>query len=445
MADKMNLQDVAAKALELAKNNGADQARVNISRARFINVAMRDGQLEKATSSIKQALGLSVYMNQRFGVHSTSDLHDMDSFVRRACQLTAKLQPDKWRGLPDSGRMASLPAPDLGTYDPALSELPLEFWLDLARKTDDASSQAAKELDFVSSQGGAYLDVNETLLADSRGFMGMERASNGFALCSLTIMDKEEKRRQGYWYSGSCAADEVLKTNLAEELAQKARLDAVSQLGARPGPSGVFPVVVENQSAGSLLGYLLEPMNGASVYRKTSYLQDSLGKPIASPLLTMQDKPHLKGGFGSTWFDGEGVATSDTTLIDQGVLRHFLLDSYYARALDLKPIIGSTTNLTLVPSVEKGRDELLQDIDNGLLLTGFMGGNFNSTTGDFSFGLSGQWIENGRKAYPVETMNMSGNFKQLWNNLAAVGNDPFKYSSNLSPSLLFNAVQLSGA
>lgn len=443
MENKAKMEGWAAEALKLAAKYGAEQARVGVAHSRFISIGMRAGEMEKAISSIKQGLSLQVFINGRFGAHSTSDFSNLNSFVERACAFTAKLAPDEKRGLPDITRMAITPGPDLKTYDEKLAALPLEFWLELAARIDNTTKQQGKGLDFVSSQGGAYLDVDEKLVADSRGFSGYERGTSGFALSSLTIMDKGNKRRQGYWYSGGTAAGHVLDRALAEALAQKAKERALSQLKAKPGPGGRFPVLVENRVAGDLVNRLLGAMNGASLYNKTSYLQDRLNTPIGSSRLTIVDKPHLPGALGSRWFDDEGVASKDLVLVEKGTLKNYLLDTYYARSLGLSPTTGSPSNIILLSSEDNSPARLMAGIKSGLLLTSFMGGNFNSTTGDFSFGLSGQWIENGMPSYPVEAMNMSGNFNELWQSLEAIGNDPFPYSGNMTPSLLFGAAELS--
>ncbi len=445
MADRSNMEAWAQKAFKLAAQKGAGEARASVSRSRFISVVMRDGRLEKASSSIKQGLSLSLFINGRYGVHSTSDFATLESFVDKACRFTQKLTPDKWRALPARELMATGGSADLGNYDKDLAALPLDFWLDLARQIDGATANAGAKLEFVSSQGGAYLNVDERFLADSRGFSGYESATSGFALSSLTIMDAGNKRRQGYWYSGGCQAGQLTKTGLALDLAERARTRAVAQLGAKVGPSGSFPVLVENSAAGNLTGYLLGAMNGASLHHKTSYLQDKLHSAIAAACLTIVDRPLMQGGLGSRWFDGEGMAARDLTLLDKGVLQNYLLDTYYAKALGLEPTTGSTSNLTLAPSVAMNGAQLLSQVPRGLLLTNFLGGNFNSTTGDFSLGLSGQWVENGKIAYAVEGMNMSGNFAALWNSLSAVGNDAFMYDSNMTPSLMFSTVRLSGA
>ena len=442
MPDKM--PSIASQALELAAQYGADQAQVSISQARFNSIGFRDDNLEKAISSIKQSLTLTIYINQRFGIHTTSDFKNLDSFIDKACAFTKLLTPDPWRSLPDVQRLARMPGPDLKLYDERLAASPLDFWLDLARDMEKAAGREGQKASLVSATGNAYLNVGHSLLANSDGFRGAQAATSGFAAGGMAIMEEGGKRRQGFWYSGSCQMDEVLKPDLAQTTAALSLERARMQLGAKPGPTGLFPVLVENQAAGGLLEYLLDVISGYNLYNKTSYLMDSLGQAVASDKLTIIDKPHIPGGFGSNWFDGEGVATVERAVIKAGVLQSYLLNTYYARALNLKPNSGSTNNVTLTPTEDKNCEQLREQISEGLLLNSFLGGNFNSTTGDFSFGLSGQWIKNGRIAYAVEAMNMSGNFKGLWQNLSAVGNDPFPYSSMLSPCLLFDKVQLSG-
>jgi PmbA protein len=447
--DKQEMLALAEKTLQYSRQQGADAARVNLTRSRFINIDIRNGKLEKAASSINQSLRLTLFINGRYGVHNTNDFAAAPAFVQRACDLTKLLTPDPWRAMPDINRMADNQDNDLQIYDQRLAALPLASWLNLAKTIDDSCQKVGKDTELVSSQGGAYLNVDRQLLADSRGLACYRIGASGFALAGLVVMDNTDKlqtgkRRNGFWYCGTCQIDAINQPDMPQLLAANAKNRAISQLGAHPGPSGDFPVLVENQASAHLLHYLLKTLQGYNLKQKNSYLQDSLYKSIASPQLTIIDRPLMPGGFGSSWFDSEGVARSDLTIIEQGVLQNFLLDTYHSRALNLPASTDSITNLTVAPSAPKNQEQLMTAIENGLLLTSFLGGNFNSTTGDFSLGLNGHWIEKGKIAYPVNSMNMFGNFKQMWHSLHAVGNDPFPYSATLSPSLLFDKISLSG-
>lgn len=443
------LARLAGIALEAADQAGAQAAQVHLSRARFVEVSARDRTLEKSGAGSKQSLSLRLFVDGRFGVHSTNDLRPqaLQEFVAKAVTLTRLLEPDPLRGLPDHARLAHPPAPELGIYDPALAASPAQAWRDRALALEElARVQGGKAGHLVSSAGSSLMESELRLLATSDGFLGTQAESSCVMSASIALLEPgtAAKRRMGYWLRAAHGEDGLGGKQEMEALVAEAVARATRHLGARPGASGPVAVAVENTAAGRLLGDLLGCLNGAGLHMKRSYLAGRQGSLIASPLLTVLDDPLLQGGFASRWFDGEGVAAQPMTLIEQGVLKSFYLDTYYARQLALPPTTGSSGNLLLKPSHPGGLDHIIAQMDRGLAVTGFLGGNFNSTTGDFSYGVQGLWIENGRVAYPVEGMNLSGNFEQFWPGLIRVGDDAFPYSKLRAPSLLFKEAQLGG-
>lgn len=444
-----NMATVVEAALMAAQKAGAQAAAAHVSRARFVDVAFRDNALEKAQASTKQDLSLRLFVDGRFAVHSTSDLRPaaMAEFVGQAAALTRLLEPDPLRSLADPARLAKPPAPELGLSDQALRQSPTQQWVALARSLEEASRAAAIAAGgLVSATGNAYMEVNQDLLATSDGFVGSQEETGGFAVTGLVLMDPQAagKRRSGYWWQGGHGLAGLDDPATGRDLAQEAARRALRQFGAKPGPSGRFPVVVENLAAQRLVGDLLGCLAGPTLQQGRSYLRDSLGKPVAAKLLTIRDEPLLPGGFGSRWYDAEGVAARPLAIIEAGDLANFYLDTYHAKKLELKPTTGGSSNLVLTPSGRAGFAELMAGVGRGLAITGFLGGNFNSTTGDFSYGVQGLWLENGQVAHAVEGMNLAGNFAGLWGALIAVGDDPFPYAKLRSPSLLFSEVQLGG-
>jgi PmbA protein len=203
-------------------------------------------------------------------------------------------------------------------------------------------------------------------------------------------------------------------------------------------------MIVENRIVGrTLLQPLISSLNGSSIQQKNSFLIGMDGEKIGSDLFTLVDDPFIVSGRGSRHFDSEGLATKKRTIIDGGVLKDYYIDTYYGKKLEMKPTSGDTSNVVLNPG-GKDLEGLLASIDRGILVTGFNGGNSNSTTGDFSYGIEGFLVENGKLTQPVSEMNITGNFKKLWNNLSAVGNDVFEDSSWRIPSLVFDNVDFSG-
>jgi PmbA protein len=202
-------------------------------------------------------------------------------------------------------------------------------------------------------------------------------------------------------------------------------------------------MLVENRVAGGPVGTLLRALSGRALQQKNSYLEGMLGKRVASEKLTITDDPFLKKGFASRHFDGEGLAAKKMEIISKGVLNAYYIDNYYGKKLNMTPYTGNASNL-IYNTGDKSMNDLVKLIDKGILVTDFIGGNFNSTTGDFSNGIAGFYIENGEIKFPVNEMNISGNAKDLWANLIEIGNDPYMYSSNRTPSFLFDKVDFSG-
>jgi PmbA protein len=217
----------------------------------------------------------------------------------------------------------------------------------------------------------------------------------------------------------------------------------LARLGAKKSPSASMTVVVDNRSAGRLAGMLLSPLQGSAIQQKRSFLENKLGQALFNPLLTLNDDPHIPRGFGSRLFDTEGLAARPRAIFEKGVLKSYYIDNYYGRKLQMTPTSGSTSNLAW-QSGSKSLQQLLADIKDGLLVTGFIGGNANAGTGDFSLGVVGFRIRNGAIAEPVSEMNLSGNNLEFWKQLAAIGNDPFAYSAMRTPSLVFEGVSVAG-
>jgi PmbA protein len=202
-------------------------------------------------------------------------------------------------------------------------------------------------------------------------------------------------------------------------------------------------MIVENRAGSRILYALYGPMQARSLQQKNSFLEGKLGERIASEKLTLIDDPFIISGLGSRLFDGEGMATKRRVMIEKGILKSYYIDCYYGKKLDMEPTVGSSTNIVMEPG-SKSLDDMIKETGKGILVTRFIGGNSNSTTGDFSTGIFGKYIENGEIIKPVSEMNISGNHLEAWNQLTDVGNDPYEYSSWRRPSMYFKDIQFSG-
>jgi PmbA protein len=227
------------------------------------------------------------------------------------------------------------------------------------------------------------------------------------------------------------------------DIGKKALERTLGRIGQKKIESGVYKMLVENKSGWSPTGTLLRAMGGRTLQQKNSYLEGMLGKKVASEKLTITDNPFVKKGLASRHFDPEGLAAQQKEIITNGILNSYYISNYYGKKLNMDPFTGYTSNL-IYNYGNKSMNELIKMIDKGILVTEFLGGNFNSTTGDFSNGIAGFYIENGEIKFPVNEMNISGNARDLWAKLLEVGNDPNVYSSNRTPSFLFDKIDFSG-
>ncbi|MEM7608956.1 MAG: metallopeptidase TldD-related protein, partial [Myxococcota bacterium] len=243
-----------------------------------------------------------------------------------------------------------------------------------------------------------------------------------------------------YWAGGA----HLSAVPARREIGALALADASRQLGSVPGPTRRTKMVVEPRSSGRLLSQLLRAANARSFSQGRSFFMEKIGERIVSDKLTLIDDPLMARGLASRHFDGDGISARQMPIIEAGVLRNIYVDVYYGRKIEMAPTTGSRSNLRLALG-EKNLSELVEEAGSGVLVTAWMGGNVDITTGDFSFGLRGHLIEGGEVGAPVSEMNVTGNMLTLFNQLSAVGNDPWPYSSSRSPTLVFDDVQFSGA
>jgi PmbA protein len=272
----------------------------------------------------------------------------------------------------------------------------------------------------------------------SNGFEG-DTENTYYALSASVSVTDGVARPQGSWYESSIFSDQLIR----KDIGTKALKRAVDRLGQAKIASAKMPMIIENKMAGGALRPLIQALNGYAIQQKQSFLIGMHGKKIGSDLMTLVDDPFIVSGRGSRLFDSEGMATEKRNVVDNGVLKTYYIDTYYAKKLEMEATTGSTTNLVFKPG-EKDLEGLLADIDRGILVTGFNGGNSNGATGDFSYGIEGFLVEKGTLVQPVAEMNITGNFKEIWHNLVAVGSDVDPSRSWRLPSLVFDQIDFSG-
>lgn len=433
---------IARDAVRSALGHGASGVSARIAKVREVGVQWRDGQIEQVTESTTRGLGLSLYVDGRFASVSTSDLRReaIDPFIADAVAMTRTLSEDPFRRLPDPALYEGRPTLDLEFADADYPKVTAAQRRDLARAVEDAA-RSVRGADRILSVTTSVSDSrSEMFRLTSNGFEG-ERIDTSFWLSgSVTVQDDDGRRPEDGDFSGGRFIRDLGEPGPVGESSARR---ALARLGATKAPSGVMTMVLDNRAAGRMVGALLSPLSASAIQQRRSFLEGRAGQAVGSPVLQITDEPLIPRGFGSRHFDGEGIAARRLPLFEAGVLKNFYVDTYYGRKLNMEPTTGGTSNLDwgLGPL---SQTELIAQAGEGIFVTGFLGGNSNGTTGDYSLGIQGFRIRAGALAEPVAEMNISGNQLGLWEHLVAVGNDPYLYSPLRTPTLVFEGVSFAG-
>ncbi len=362
----------------------------------------------------------------------------LENFIDEAVAMTKYLSEDKFRKLPDPKYYADREKKDLQLRDPSYELLSTEARIESAKQAADASSATSKRI--VSITAGFSDTLARSVKVHSNGFEGEQEDTSFSLYANPTLKDDEGKLVEEYAYGNTrFRADLPDARKIGEEAAER----ALRRIGQKKVDSQKMDMVVENRQASQVLWPLIGPLSASALQQKQSFLEGKLGQKIFSEKLTLIDDPFIVRGLGSQLFDGEGLAAKRRLVVEKGVLRTYFIDNYYGRKLGMEPTTGGTSNLVFEYG-SKSRDEIIKAVSRGIFVTGFIGGNSNGTTGDFSFGISGMLIENGALVKPVYEMNISGNMKDFWNELIEIGNDPNIYSGMRTPTLRFGNVHFSG-
>jgi PmbA protein len=442
MAATTDMIDVARRATELTRKAGAQEAAGAVARSRRVEVQWRDGKLEKVSEATTRGLSLEIYVDGRYSTASTSDLRPeaLDRFVRDAVALARKIEPDPFRALPDPRLYQGQARVDLELADPGYAQVDTARRRKAAQEAESAA-RAVKGGDAILSVTTGFGDTfTEQWRVHTNGFEGVTRSTDFGLSAEVSVRDADGRRPEDYDYGHVRHLDGLPS---AEQVGRGAAERALARLGARKTESAVVRMVVENRAAGRLASFLLAPLSARALQQRQSFLDGKLGKAVGSPRLAVVDDPLVVRGLGSRIFDREGIAARRLPLFEAGVLRNYYVDTYYGKKLSLAPTTAGSSNL--VWSVgDKDRAGLLADMRDGILVTGFIGGNSNGTTGDFSLGAQGYRVREGQIAEPVAEMNVAGNHLEFWTRLVAVGNDPYPWSPARTPTLVFEGVQVAG-
>lgn len=430
--DLAHLKQITQDVLKIAKQAGASSAETDVSFGTGQNVSVRLGETENIEYNRDKGMSITVYFGQQKGHASSSDLSPqaLKDSVEAACNIAKYTAKDEFCGLADASLMAT-DIPDLNLYHPW--NVCVEEAVGIAKACETAALEVDKNR--ITNSEGAGVSNSESVFAyaNSHGFVGGYASSRHSISCSV-IAGEGDNMQRDYWYT---SARDQLDMDSAQSVGKLAGERSIRRLGARAIQTGQYPVLFEAPLASGLISSLIGAISGGSLYRKSSFLLDSLGKQIASPLLNILEDPHLSKGVASSPFDNEGVATKSRQLIENGVLQGYVLSSYSARKLGMQTTgnAGGSHNL-IVQSSGQDFAELLKLMNTGLLVTEVLGHGLNMVTGDYSRGAAGFWVENGVIVYPVEEITIAGNMKDMLNQITAIGTDVIKNSSKLTGSIL---------
>ncbi|HSN97691.1 MAG TPA: TldD/PmbA family protein [Candidatus Nanopelagicales bacterium] len=437
-----NMLDTAKEAIRLATQKGAAGVGAVAEVRREVGVAWRDGKLEKITEATTRGLSLRLYVDGRYASVSTSDLRKdaLGEFIDNAIALTRTLTPDPHRALPDPALYQGQARLDLELEDPRHGEVSAVERRKKAQAVEEGA-RSVKGAEAIISVTTNFQDVSsERFQLHSNGFEGAQRATEYSVWAEVTVRDPAGRRPEDW-------ADATVRrfSDLPDvgAIGREATERTLGAIGAKKIGSAVMAVAVDNRVAGNLFRRMGGALTGMALQQKRSFLEGKLGKPIGSKLLTVDDDPLLARGLGSRLFDSEGIAAKRRPIFEAGVLRGYFIDTYYGKKLGMAPTTGGPSNGAWKLGT-KSQAELLADMKNGILVTGFLGGNSNDTTGDFSLGIRGFAVRNGKIAEPIAEMNLSGNHLETWKKLAAVGNDPYLSSTLRTPTLVFDGLQIAG-
>lgn len=432
-------KDIAEWAMGLALQNGCKAARVSVITANNNSFEYRNTQLDKLHQSSENKLYIELFVDGRYGSFSTNRIEKsgLETFIKEGITSTRYLSEDTCRQLPDSSRYYQDSGKDLDLYDHSFDSISTDRKLELLKQSVEEVYEADSRIISVSS---SYDDgVGVEYMIASNGFEAESSDSAFNLMVEVSLKTDGDARAESFWYDSAVYWDDLRKN----EIGKKALERALRKIGQKKIKSGKYDMLLDNTTSSRLLSPLIGAMYGTALQQKNSFLLEKLGRKITSDIFTLTDTPHLTRSFGARWFDGEGVATRNRTIIDKGILQNYFIDTYNSLKMDMAPTIASPS-IIQVSLGERPFDVILQTIQKGIWVTGFNGGNSNPTTGDFSFGIEGFFIENGQISTPVNEMNITGNILSLWNNLMETGNDPRTTSSWRIPSLLFNNVNFSG-
>lgn len=441
-AQDLHLDLIATDIVRLAQGLGADEVTAGVGSSSYSEITRRDGRIEQAQESRSLAASVELLVGDRYSAHSTSDLRPeaLRDFLSRAIAATRHLEPDPDRRLPAREELGQADV-ELDVIDPTWTDGDPEPRRRRAEALEACLRDTLAADPVRSITAYAWDGRSEKAVAYSNGFLA-QSVSTSFGIAGTVSLEEPDGRLPEGWSSSSTHHESDLWT--IERLANDLRERALSRCNSHPAPSGTYPMLLDSRVVSRVLGVLLSPLSGDAIYEQRSCLANHLGKAVAATGFSMFDDPHIPRASGSRRSDGDGRPTRRRSIVENGVLSTFFIDVYNGRRLGTPPSTGSASNV-VVPIGTESVESLARALPSALLVDGFLGGNANPTTGDFSFGIRGALLAHGERVSAVSEMNVSGNILDLMQRFVVAANDPWLYGSWRSPTLLFDGVQFSGS
>src|SRR5436309_1007147 len=446
-----DLKEIAADVVRRAMAGGATAAEAVVREGDEFSALVRLGQIETLKESGSKAIGVRVFFGQSAASTYSSDFsrEGIECMVKSALELAKVTSEDPYGGIPEPSQLGSLPG-DLGLYYEDVYSLPGAERIDYARRAEKAA------LDFdpriKNSEGGSFdAATGHKILANSHGFVGEFRRSYCSVAAIPIAQDEKGGMQRDYWFSVARSLDRL---ESPEEVGKIAAQRALRRLGARKVKTQQVPIIFDPLVATSILEHIFEGVNGDSVYRGASFLAGKLGQKIAAAGVTVIDDGTMPGGFGTAPFDGEGIPTRRTVVIENGVLKSYVLNTYTAKKLGLQTTANASRGLAGTPGIGPGnyflqpgtktQQQIIGEINEGLYVTEFLGHGANLVTGDYSRGASGLWISGGELAFPVEEITVAGNLKEMFLNISEIANDLEFRGAVASPTIRIDGLTVGG-
>lgn len=435
--------EILRSAMDFALCSGASACRLTLNETTSDMVGTLNGKVDKVSHCFDRSVSAALFVEGKFGSFSTNRLDDLDSFLLTAISMTRLLAEDSFRRLPSRDRVCANAADgnELELYDAGYGEMTPSRRMETALnasvwgKTTDGFSLISEEGEYSDSE-------SDSVVIDSEGtFCRQRETSFGYAV-EVTVESGNGEKYAEFWWTASPRLDGFSADGIGEEAVHR----AASRIGAARVAGGRYNMVASGEVASRLVAPVLDALNGFSIQQGNSFLCDALGIKVFSEGFTLVDDCHRKGECGSRLFDSEGVATCPSGVIEAGVVKRYFLGTYIAGKLGMDPTSDECSRARVLPWPEKGldREAIMKKLGSGILVDSLNGGNSNSSTGDFSYGIEGFYFEDGEIVKPVSGMLITGNFKDLFGSVAAAGSDTRECMSRLVPTMAFENVEFIG-